>query len=253
MNNSRIRIQVYTGIVIRKRNFGESDKMIELLTRESGKIRILAKGARKSGSKMGGSTELFSHGTFTLAKGKNFYILTGVEAKNYSSIWKNLLKLSRFYMVAEFIAQILPEEQSNNEIYENTLEVLSAIDKNEKKFLELEYIYKTIYELGFVGTGTICGICHTEDKNRLDHFDIDTPGIICRECSKKRFNVFEISKDFLKMITFIESHGVSDYTRLSFDESDGILLGNVVDIYLEHIHQKEFKSQEFIGKIKSLK
>ena len=57
-------------IVLRRTNYGEADRIITLLTRDYGKIRVMARGVRKSSSKMAGGIELFSECQVSFIKGK---------------------------------------------------------------------------------------------------------------------------------------------------------------------------------------
>ena len=47
-------------IVLSRRDFGESDRLLKLFTPDYGKISAVAKGARKPKSKVGGHIELFA-------------------------------------------------------------------------------------------------------------------------------------------------------------------------------------------------
>src|SRR3989337_1215685 len=49
------------GIVLRSYPFGEADRVVVLLSPNSGKIRAVAKGVRKTKSRFGGRLEPFTH------------------------------------------------------------------------------------------------------------------------------------------------------------------------------------------------
>ncbi|HFQ94137.1 MAG TPA: DNA repair protein RecO, partial [Anaerolineae bacterium] len=66
-------------IVIKRRNFGEADRLLTLFSREQGKIRAIAKGARKPQSRKTGHVELFMRSKFLMAKGKDLNIITQAE------------------------------------------------------------------------------------------------------------------------------------------------------------------------------
>ena len=50
------------GVVIGRRALGESDRLVTFYTREFGKVRGVAKSARRPRSRFGGGLELFTHG-----------------------------------------------------------------------------------------------------------------------------------------------------------------------------------------------
>lgn len=67
------------GIVLRKGESGETDRRLTLLTEGAGKIEATAKGARKGGSRLAGSTEVLTLAIFTLAEGRVRRFITQVQ------------------------------------------------------------------------------------------------------------------------------------------------------------------------------
>ena len=57
-------------IVLRTQKLGEADRIITLLTRERGRIKAVAKGVRKSGSRFGARLEPACHVSLQLFKGR---------------------------------------------------------------------------------------------------------------------------------------------------------------------------------------
>lgn len=58
------------GIVLGRTNFGEADRILTVLTSDSGKLRLIAKGVRKEKSKLAGGVELFSTTNISFIPGK---------------------------------------------------------------------------------------------------------------------------------------------------------------------------------------
>ncbi|MCB0031542.1 MAG: DNA repair protein RecO, partial [Anaerolineales bacterium] len=67
------------GIVLRRSDFGEADRLLTLFTKEQGKIRAIAKGARKPQSRKTGHVELFMRTQFLLGTGRSLAIVTQAE------------------------------------------------------------------------------------------------------------------------------------------------------------------------------
>jgi DNA repair protein RecO (recombination protein O) len=66
-------------IVLRRTDFGEADRLLSVFTPEHGKLRLVAKGARKPSSRKSGHLELFSEGQFLVAVGRDLDIVTQAE------------------------------------------------------------------------------------------------------------------------------------------------------------------------------
>jgi len=67
------------GIVLRTYKLGETDRILSLLTSGRGKVRAVAKGVRRPGSRFGGRLEPFSHVDLQLYEGRNLDIVTQAE------------------------------------------------------------------------------------------------------------------------------------------------------------------------------
>ncbi len=58
-------------IILRRTNYGEADRILNLLTPEQGKVSAIAKGVRKPKSKLAGGLELFATCDLTILRGKS--------------------------------------------------------------------------------------------------------------------------------------------------------------------------------------
>jgi len=67
------------GIVLRGYPFGEADRVVVILSPNSGKLRTVAKGVRKTKSRFGGRLEPFTHVDLVLYEGRNLDTITQVE------------------------------------------------------------------------------------------------------------------------------------------------------------------------------
>jgi DNA repair protein RecO (recombination protein O) len=66
-------------VVLRTQKLGEADRIITLLTRERGKVRAVAKGVRKTRSRLGSRVEPFMLIDVQLYEGRSLDIVTQVE------------------------------------------------------------------------------------------------------------------------------------------------------------------------------
>ena len=56
------------GIVLRRIDYGETDRILTVLTLEHGKIGVIARGVRRSQSRLGSGTDLFTRSRMQLAR-----------------------------------------------------------------------------------------------------------------------------------------------------------------------------------------
>jgi DNA repair protein RecO (recombination protein O) len=88
------RVYVAEGIVLKRRNVGEADRILTVFTKKYGKIRVIAKGVRRITSRRAGHIEVFTRVILTLHSYKNMDIVTEAQAitaepylKPISHVW----------------------------------------------------------------------------------------------------------------------------------------------------------------------
>ena len=98
--------QTYTATGINLKSFplGEADKVLTILTREHGLIRVVAKGARKAKAQLGGRSELFVVNELLLSRGRSLDRLTQAESlESFPRLSRDLSKLT----VSQYWAEVV--------------------------------------------------------------------------------------------------------------------------------------------------
>ncbi len=108
-----------TGINLKAQPMGESDRLVTILTREFGLIRVIAPGARKHLSSLGGRSGMFVVNELLIAKGRSLDKITQAQTlKSYAGLSLDLGKLAASqYLIEMVLAQAL-SEQPQEELYD---------------------------------------------------------------------------------------------------------------------------------------
>jgi DNA repair protein RecO (recombination protein O) len=139
-------------IVIKRKNVGESDKIVTFLTKKFGKISVKATGVRKITSKRSPHIEPLNLTTIAFYKGKGMPVLTEAENKNsFSKIKNNLKKVAYAYYVCELVDSLCPQEQEMERVFllmENVLKKITD-DLDVLKLIK-EFEIDILSTLGFL-------------------------------------------------------------------------------------------------------
>ncbi|MFA5034974.1 MAG: DNA repair protein RecO [Candidatus Margulisiibacteriota bacterium] len=140
-------------ISIKNKPFAEADKLVTLFTREHGKIRVLAKGARRVPSRFGGRVETFSYADYLLAKGRSLDIVSQCEVlESFQIVRDDPAGLKAGIYFLRIIDAATAEGQSNEELFDLLLTGLCRLKEKadpqrvvvefEKAFMRIEGIYR---------------------------------------------------------------------------------------------------------------
>ena len=124
------------GIVIKRRNFNEADRILTVMTRDYGKMQIKAAGVRRITSRRSAHVELLNHAVLHLYKGNTFSILT--EAKvmdDFGPIKSDFGKIGIAYHLCELVDGLCPENQENRKTTKPPVHLFRSFSKI------FEYIY----------------------------------------------------------------------------------------------------------------
>nr|WP_290227088.1 DNA repair protein RecO [Trichocoleus desertorum] len=107
-----------TGINLKGAPLGESDRLLTILTREHGLIRVVAPGARKHHSKLGGRSGLFVVNELLISKGRSLDKITQAETlESYPGLSQDLAKLTASQYLAELVLCQALSEQPQEDLF----------------------------------------------------------------------------------------------------------------------------------------
>lgn len=139
------------GIVIKRRNFGEADRLLTVFSKKHGKIQIKAVGVRKINSRRSPHIELLNHSLFNLYKGRGMPLLTEIQNfESFPEIKENLAKVGFAYHICELIDGLCAENQENEEIFHLLQKTLNRLSfEIDMASLIHEFEIELLTKLGF--------------------------------------------------------------------------------------------------------
>lgn len=139
------------GIILKRRDFGEADRILTVFTPDKGKISVLAKGVRRITSKRAGNVELLNRVIIYLHQARGLPILTEAESLDTFPKLKMDLTLSTYaYHIIELVDKLTAENQENRKLYTELVEVLKRLGKKPRQILVRAFEAKILANLGFI-------------------------------------------------------------------------------------------------------
>lgn len=237
------------GIVLSELRFKDTSKILNIYTKELGKISVMANGAYKANSKLMASTQVFSHNEYIFKKGKTFYYLNqGNIIESFYNIREDVERFVYASYILELIEKSSPEEEGNITLFlllEKSLTILSKMDKDFLKFT-IAFQLKFISFIGYRPYLKNCVICNSVHKDQI-RWSNQEGGVICKNCfslDKKSIQLDKSTYKAMVELLFVPLEKLND-----MDISIKVLktLQNLLEKYiLYNIDRKEFNSLKMI-------
>ncbi len=235
------------GIVIRKKDFGEADKILTLYTRDRGRVTAFAPGARKVTSRKASATELFTHGVYFFSEGKNMDVITESEVLNsFYPLRDDLPKAALAFYLAELLDFLLPEGQPNYPVYRLFLESVSLLSRAKRRH-ELwvrAFEIKALSQLGYGPELFQCAHC-TAPLSAEKYFQAPSGGTVCRDCFEDGILLNEEQLLFLRDLSRLNWNELS---RLRFEDHHLYDAEKILGYYLREVLEKELSTADFVRK-----
>lgn len=119
------------GIIIKRFNTAEADRILTVFTRDFGKCKVRAKGIRRVPSRRSPHVELLNHTMLTLYQNKsNISYLTEAETLNsFQDVKDDLTKVGFSYHLCELIDGLCPENQELSNVYDLFLDTIKKLSE----------------------------------------------------------------------------------------------------------------------------
>ena len=171
-------------VVLRTYKSGEADRVVVLWTRHHGKVRVLAKGVRKTSSRLGGNLETLAYVKVDLVKTRGeFYIARHVaHRERLATLRDSYARISAGYAVVEAVDAIPSDGVPDEEIFDLLVRVLTTLDdpSYEPALVPASFFLRLLALDGSEPVVDVCVNCGRPEP--LVAFDAGVGGTLCDNC-----------------------------------------------------------------------
>ncbi len=213
-------------VVVRTMRLGEADRIVTLVTPEHGRVRAVAKGVRRTKSRIGARLEPLSHVALLAWHGRELDVVTQVEAVDtFRSIREDLPLLAQALTMLEVADQVAVERHPMPAVFALLVRALRTLERTSSPAVLGAFCWKLLVA---EGVGPIVDRCARCDLgNDLVAFDAGEGGFLCRSCRRGQ----GVSPDALALVCRVlggDLAGVLAEAPVGpVDESERLALGAV--------------------------
>ncbi len=172
------------GLTLRKRSIGEADVLSTLLTREHGKLEVVARGARRINGKLVGHFEPLTLLNVALARGRTLDTVAEAEDRSvFAAVKADYHLLSRALYVVELVDAFSALSEPDTELFDLTLQTLNVMESGAATDLHLRYFEIRLLRLsGFMPELFSCIDCGSSLEPERHRFAAGAGGTMCLYC-----------------------------------------------------------------------
>lgn len=239
-------------IVIKQSKFGEIDKLLAIYTPEFGKLRVLAKGACRPGSKLGGNVEPLTYSLLMLARGRNLDIVTQSQTIHGFPDLKSDLWLAAYGLyILELVDSFTMEDGANRPVFDLLLNALHWLSQADSKEIVLRYFeLQLLHYLGYRPELYRCVKCISPLKPVPNFFSSGQGGILCPDCNEGDFPSRSLSVDALKILRLWQNCDYATARRVKARSELSSELEQVLQGYIGYLLQRELKSIAWLKELR---
>jgi DNA repair protein RecO (recombination protein O) len=248
----RERVYRTEAIVLRRTDFGEADRLLTAFTPGRGKLKLIAKGARKPSSRKSGHVELFSHSQFLVAVGRDLDIVTQAETlEPYLPLREDLLRTTYAYYVAELADAFTAERDENRLLFDLLKDAFGWVCTADD--LPLVARYYELHLLGLVGFQPqlfVCGGCKRRLEAEANYLSAAEGGVYCPKCGYDRVGTTELSVNAQKVLRFLQTREWETCRLLRLSPATHTEIEQAMHHYITYHLERKLKSVDFIHRLR---
>ncbi|MFA9432806.1 DNA repair protein RecO [Egicoccus sp. AB-alg2] len=172
------------GIVLRTYKLGETDRILHVCTQGRGKVRAVAKGVRRPGSRFGGRLEPYSHVDLQLYEGRNLDIVNQAELiAPHARVREDFALSACAGTMTELTDAVAQEGERDNALFlllRAGLQALDAAPPDPAVFVDA-FLLRLASIVGFHAFTDACAVCRTPGEHAF--LSVKAGGTLCATCA----------------------------------------------------------------------
>jgi DNA repair protein RecO (recombination protein O) len=240
-------------IILKRSDVGEADRLLTLYTPDRGKLRAVAKGARKPTSRKTGHVELFNHASLLIAVGRDLDIITQADTVDaFLPIRSDLDRLSYAYYFAELVDRFTEEGEEHYAVFDLILRGFHWLEKTDQLARTARYFELRLLDvLGYRPQLYSCVNCGEELVPEENFFTAEGGGMLNAKCRDSHRDVGAVTVNGLKVLRFLSTREYDEVEKLRLTTLVEAEVEYLLHFYLTHWLERNLKSIDFLNTLRS--
>ncbi|MFM9105925.1 MAG: DNA repair protein RecO [Chloroflexota bacterium] len=231
-------------IVLSRMDYGEADRILTLFTRRRGKVRVIAKSARKPLSRLGPHLEYFTRCRLLLARGRDLDVVSDAETIDAHPLLRSdLAALGHASHMAEVMDRLTEDRQEHEQAYHLLARSLRLLAEGVSPWLVARhYEWALLQMLGYRPSLYECVSCGNALLAEDNAWSSRLGGALCPLCHGAGSGVRRFPLPTQKVLRLLDREGLPAVARLEIPEGIWNDLEGLLGDYLRAVAERDFSS-----------
>jgi len=239
----------WEGIVLKSRPYGESNKIVTLLTREAGKVTVMARGAKKPTSRLAGITQTFMQGMFVCQRTSGMGTLQqGEHLQSMRHVQTDIIATAYASYIVEIIDRLVEEGKPEPYAFDVLQQALNAIEEGyDPEAITLFVDWKMLPYTGVQPILHACASCGSIDGEFA--FSFTQGGFLCHRCFHLDPYIIRLTPTQLKLIRMFYMVPIEQLGKIDLKRETKRFIKKIVTTIYEEQTGIRLKSRSFIDQL----
>lgn len=239
----------WEGIVLKSRPYGESNKIVTIMTREIGKVTVMARGAKKPTSRLASVTLNFSHGMYVIQQAKGMGTLQqGEILHSRRFLTTDIVATAYASYIVELIDKLIEEGRPEPFVFEVLQQALNAIEEQyDPEAICLFVDWKLLPYAGVQPILHACSGCGEVEGEFA--YSFSQGGFLCHRCYHLDPYIIRLTPKHLKLIRMFYTVPIDQIGKLDLKKETKQFIKKIVTTIYEEQTGMRLKSRSFIEQV----
>ncbi|RHW33160.1 DNA repair protein RecO [Oceanobacillus profundus] len=240
------------GIIIKTRDYGETHKLVTILSKNIGKFTALARGAKKPKSRMAAVIQPFIRAQLFVYVNQGLSTIQQGEIVNsFRPIREDIVKTAYAAYMTELTDKLLDEKSPDPYLFDQFVHTMTWISENEEAEIPLMMYELKLFEKGGIAP-TVDRCTNCGNRQMPFAFSIAEGGMLCTRCRYIDGEAIGLPDTIAKLLFMFSSVGLERIGTITIKPENKELLRNLLNAYYDQYGGFYLKTRKFLTQLDKL-
>jgi DNA repair protein RecO (recombination protein O) len=251
-------------IILKSMKYRDTSKIVTFYTKEYGKLKGIAKGARTAKNKFGSALEPMTRSMLVIYKKehRDLHLISQCDAiDSFKNLTEDLDRMTTAFAVIELMNQVTHDEERNPALFALLGETLSVLNSSSKNYASLFHAFRLrlVSLFGYAPNFEVCGECGNplvpDNGGKQFAVQLARGAVFCNHCCTPSNSPMSMGQDIafisisapvLQIVRRLLNAQIASLGNLEFDTHIGNQIDELLRLYLRYHFEglKPLKSTE---------